>query len=194
MKLVIGLGNPGREYDHTRHNVGFEVLDELVRRTEATLRRSWTVPAWTGKVEIEGEGVLLVKPRTFMNRSGQAIAAMMRKRGLKPADVIVVLDDLELPCGRIRIRKQGGAGGHKGLQSVIQALGADDFVRVRVGIGPRPAGEELVEHVLARFTAEERREVEKAVEVAADAVTAVVQDGVEKAMNRFNERTVRRMS
>jgi peptidyl-tRNA hydrolase, PTH1 family len=194
VKLVIGLGNPGREYDHTRHNVGFEVLDELVRRTEATLRRSWTVPAWTGKVEIEGEGVLLVKPRTFMNRSGQAIAAMMRKRGLKPADVIVVLDDLELPCGRIRIRKQGGAGGHKGLQSVIQALGADDFVRVRVGIGPRPAGEELVEHVLARFTAEERREVEKAVEVAADAVTAVVQDGVEKAMNRFNERTVRRMS
>ena len=132
------------------------------------------------------KGVLLVKPRTFMNRSGQAVAAVMRKRGLEPADVIVVLDDLELPRGQIRIRKKGGAGGHKGLQSVIQALGTDDFVRVRVGIGPRPAGEELVDHVLARFTAEERREVEKAVETAADAVAAVVRDGVEKAMNEFN--------
>ena len=121
-----------------------------------------------------------------MNRSGQAVAAAMRKRGLKPADVIVVLDDLELPRGQIRIRKKGGAGGHKGLRSVIQALGTDDFMRVRVGIGPRPAGEDLVDHVLARFTAEERREVEKAVEVAADAVAAVVRDGVEKAMNEFN--------
>ena len=186
MKLIIGLGNPGREYGNTRHNVGFEVLDELVRRTEVTLRRSWTVPAWTGKAEVEGEGVLLVKPRTFMNRSGQAVAAVMRKRGLQRADVIVVLDDLELPRGQIRIRKKGGAGGHKGLQSLIQALGADDFVRVRVGIGPRPAGEELVDHVLARFTAEERREMEKAVEIAADAVAAVVRDGVDKAMNEFN--------
>lgn len=186
MKLVVGLGNPGREYGKTRHNVGFEVLDELVRRTETILRRSWTVPAWTGKAKLEGEWILMLKPRTFMNRSGQAVAAVMRKRGLKPVDVIVVLDDLELPRGQIRIRKKGGAGGHKGLQSVIQSMGADDFVRVRVGIGPRPAGEELVDHVLARFTAEERREVEKAVEVAADAVAAIVRDGVEKAMNEFN--------
>jgi PTH1 family peptidyl-tRNA hydrolase len=193
VKLVIGLGNPGREYGHTRHNVGFEVLDELVRRTEVTLRRSWTVPAWTGKADVEGEGVLLVKPRTFMNRSGQAVAAMMRKRGLKSADVIVVLDDLELPRGQIRIRKKGGAGGHKGLQSVIQALGTDDFIRVRVGIGPRPAGEALVNHVLTRFSVEERQEVEKAVEAAADAVISIVRDGVEKTMNEFNERTVRRM-
>ena len=186
MKLVVGLGNPGREYDKTRHNVGFEVLDELVRRTGATLRRGWTVPAWTGKAEIEGKGVLLVKPRTFMNRSGQAVAAAMRKRGLEPVDVIVVLDDLELARGQIRIRKKGGAGGHKGLRSVIEALGTEDFTRVRVGVGPRPAGEDLVDHVLARFTAEERREVEKAVEVAADAVAAVLRDGVEKAMNEFN--------
>jgi PTH1 family peptidyl-tRNA hydrolase len=186
VKLVIGLGNPGREYGHTRHNVGFEVLDELVRRTEVTLRRSWTVPAWTGKADVEGEGVLLVKPRTFMNRSGQAVAAMMRKRGLKSADVIVVLDDLELPRGQIRIRKKGGAGGHKGLQSVIQALGTDDFIRVRVGIGPRPAGEALVNHVLTHFSVEERQEVEKAVEAAADAVFVIVRDGVERAMNEFN--------
>ena len=186
MKLVIGLGNPGKEYRHTRHNVGFEVLDELVRRTKAIWRRSWTTSAWTGRMKMEGEEVLLVKPRTFMNRSGQAVAAVMRKRGLQPADVIVVSDDLELPRGRIRIRKKGGAGGHQGLQSVIQALGADDFVRIRIGIGPRPSGEELVNHVLARFTAEERREVEKAVEIAADAVVAVARDGVDKAMNEFN--------
>ena len=186
MKLVVGLGNPGREYDKTRHNVGFEVLDELVCRTGVTLRRGWSVPAWTGKAEIEGQNVLLVKPRTFINRSGQAVAAATRKRGLDPADVIVVLDDLELPRGQIRIRKRGGAGGHKGLRSVIEALGTEDFTRVRVGVGPRPVGEDLVEHVLARFTAEERREVDKAVEVAADAVTAVLRDGVEKAMNEFN--------
>lgn len=186
MKLVVGLGNPGREYDKTRHNVGFEVLDELVRRTGATLRRGWTVPAWSGKAELEGKNVLLIKPSTFMNRSGQAVAAAARKRGLGPADVIVVLDDLELPRGQIRIRKKGGAGGHKGLRSVIEVLGTEDFTRVRVGVGPRPAGEDLVDHVLARFTAEERREVEKAVEVAADAVAAVVRDGVEKAMNEFN--------
>ena len=186
MKLVVGLGNPGKEYDKTRHNVGFEVLDEMVRRTGATLRRGWTVPAWTGKAELEGKHVLLVKPRTFMNRSGQAVVAAVQKKGLEAADVIVVLDDLELPRGQIRIRKKGGAGGHKGLRSVIQALGTEEFTRVRVGVGPRPAGEDLVDHVLARFTAEERREVEKAVAVAADAVAAVVRDGVEKAMNEFN--------
>lgn len=186
MKLVVGLGNPGREYDKTRHNVGFEVLDELVRRTGAILRRGWTVPAWSGKAELEGKNVLLIKPSTFMNRSGRAVAAAARKRGLEPADVIVVLDDLELPRGQIRIRKKGGAGGHKGLRSVIEALGTEEFTRVRVGVGPRPASEDLVNHVLARFTAEERREVEKAVEVAADAVAAIVRDGVEKAMNKFN--------
>jgi PTH1 family peptidyl-tRNA hydrolase len=186
VKLVVGLGNPGKEYDKTRHNVGFDVLDELVRRTGSTLRRGWTVPAWTGRAEIEGKNVLLVKPRTFMNRSGQAVAAATQKKGLEPADVIVVLDDLELPRGQIRIRKKGGAGGHKGLRSVIEALGTEDFTRIRVGVGPRPAGEDLVDHVLARFTAEERREVEKAVEVAADAVAAVLRDGVEKAMNEFN--------
>lgn len=144
------------------------------------------MPAWSGKAELEGKNVLLIKPSTFMNRSGRAVAAAARKRGLEPADVIVVLDDLELPRGQIRIRKKGGAGGHKGLRSVIEALGTEEFTRVRVGVGPRPASEDLVNHVLARFTAEERREVEKAVEVAADAVAAIVRDGVEKAMNKFN--------
>ncbi len=186
MKLVVGLGNPGKEYDKTRHNVGFDVLDELVRRTGVTLRRGWTVPAWTGKAELEGKNVLLVKPRTFMNRSGHAVAAAAQKKGLDPQDVIIVLDDLELPKGQIRIRKRGGAGGHKGLRSVIEALGSEEFVRVRVGVGPRPPGEVLVDHVLSRFTAEERSEVDKAVTVAADAVAAILRDGVEKAMNEFN--------
>ena len=186
MKLVVGLGNPGKEYDQTRHNVGFDVLDELVRRTGVTLRRSWAVPAWTGKVDLDGKNVLLVKPRTFMNRSGSAVVAAARKRGLEPSDVIVVLDDLELHRGQIRIRKKGGAGGHKGLKSVIEALGTEEFTRVRVGVGPRPAGEDLVGHVLARFTVEERGEVEKAIITAADAVAAIVRDGVEKAMNEFN--------
>ena len=135
---------------------------------------------------MEGEEVLLALPQTFMNRSGQAVGPLLRRKGLKPADLIVVLDDVELKLGQLRIRKQGSAGGHKGLDSVIGALGTDEFVRVRVGIGPRPPGEDLVGHVLAPFTAREREEMAEAVKRAADAVAAVVRDGADRAMNDFN--------
>lgn len=186
MKLVVGLGNPGKDCEKTRHNVGFDVLDELARREDVSFRRSWFVPAKTVKASVGGENLLLVKPLTFMNRSGQAVGPLLRRRGLGPEDLIVVLDDADLEKGSLRVRKKGSAGGHKGLQSVIQAVGTEEFVRVRVGIGPRPSGDELVEHVLARFTAGERALVDQAVQRAADAVVSVVRDGAEKAMNDFN--------
>jgi len=186
VKVVVGLGNPGKAYDRTRHNVGFEVVEELADRYDAEFRRGWLAKAQQAKVRAAGAEVLLVKPQTFMNLSGSAVAAVLRKRQVEPADVIVVLDDVELPLGQIRIRKKGGAGGHKGLQSVIQSLGTEEFVRVRLGIGPRPAGEELVEHVLTRFSSAEWKEVQAAVLKAADAVVKVLEEGPERAMNEFN--------
>jgi PTH1 family peptidyl-tRNA hydrolase len=185
--MVFGLGNPGRPYEKTRHNVGFDVVDELARRGNVSFRRSWFVPAHTAKLNLEGEDVLLVKPVTFMNRSGQAVGPLLRRRGLGPDALIVVLDDADLEKGALRVRRKGSAGGHKGLQSVIQVLGTDEFVRVRVGIGPRPPGDEMVDHVLARFTKEERAAVDKAVQNAADAIVSVVHHGIEKTMNDFNE-------
>jgi peptidyl-tRNA hydrolase, PTH1 family len=186
MKLIVGLGNPGKEYERTRHNVGFEVLDELARRGSAEFRKTWFVSARAAKVNVNGEDVLLVKAQTFMNRSGQAVRPLLKRRGLEAADLVVVLDDVELERGRLRVRKKGSAGGHKGLESVIRELGTDEFARVRVGIGPRPAGEELVGYVLGRFSKAERPEIEAAVKKAADAVECAVRDGADRAMNDFN--------
>lgn len=183
---MVGLGNPGRTYERTRHNVGFEVIDELVRRCAARMRKSWTMPVQSVRTELAGEDVRLVKARTYMNRSGLAIRPLLKRQGLDAGDLVVVLDDVELDAGRLRIRPGGGAGGHKGLASVIGELGTEDFVRVRVGVGPRPPGEDLVDHVLGRFSAEERERIDEAVRKAADAVSDIVREGVEKAMNRFN--------
>ena len=186
MKVVVGLGNPGKAYERTRHNVGFEVVDELAGRLDGSFRRGWLAKLQQARVRLAGDEVLLVKPQTFMNLSGSAVATLMRRRQMEPGDLIVVLDDVELPLGQIRVRKKGGAGGHKGLQSVIQSIGTEEFVRVRLGIGPRPAGEELVEHVLTRFNAAEWKEVKAAAVKAADAVVKVLEAGPDRAMNEFN--------
>ncbi len=186
MKLVVGLGNPGKNYERTRHNAGFLVLDELANREKVALRRSWTVPARLGRMRVNDQEVLLVKPATFMNSSGRAVAPIMRKRGLKASDLIIVVDDVELECGRLRIRRAGGTGGHKGLESVIQETGTQDFIRVRIGVGPRPPGEDLVDYVLAPFSAAEREKMDSVVPRAADAVIGLVCEGLEKTMNEFN--------
>jgi peptidyl-tRNA hydrolase, PTH1 family len=186
VKLVVGLGNPGKEYEHTRHNIGFEVLDELARRGSAVFRKTWFVSARAAKVNVNGEDLLLVKAQTFMNRSGQAVRPLLKRRGLGPEDLVVLLDDVELDRGRLRIRSKGSAGGHKGLESVIRELGTDEFVRVRVGIGPRPPGEDLVAYVLGRFGKGERKDLVPAIEKAADAVERIVRDGADRAMNDFN--------
>jgi len=139
MKMVVGLGNPGREYQHTRHNAGFDVLDELARRHGGEFRGSLRFKAETAEVRIGAVNVLLVKPTTFMNASGEAVGPLMRKRGITAVDLVVVVDDVDLELGRLRIRGKGSPGGHNGLKSIEAALGSDEYARVRVGVG-RPKG------------------------------------------------------
>lgn len=186
MKMVVGLGNPGRKYEHTRHNVGFDVVDELARRAGVAFRRSWRFPADLAEATLAGKRVLLVKPRTFMNRSGEAVGPLARKRGVAPAELLVVVDDVELECGRLRLRRDGRAGGHNGLKSLIELVGSEAFPRVRVGVGRVPEGGDLVQHVLGRFAPDDRKVMSEAVNRAADAVELVMKDGLEKAQNTFN--------
>jgi peptidyl-tRNA hydrolase, PTH1 family len=186
MKLVVGLGNPGPEYRDTRHNVGFLVADELARR--------WRVPdAWREKFEalhirttVGDEGVIVAKPLTYMNLSGQAVAGLAGFYKIDPADVLVVTDDVALPLGRLRARPEGGAGGHNGLKSIIQHLGTQAFPRVRVGVGRGDDRRDLADHVLGRFEAAERDTVSAAVLRAADASERFLTEGIERVMSAFN--------
>ena len=187
MKLVVGLGNPGRAYEHTRHNAGWAVLDEFAKRRRATFRRSWRRPVQTAKTALEGAGpLLLAKPLTYMNRSGDVLPGLMRPAGLAAQDLIVVADDVNLPLGTLRIRPKGGAGGHNGLKSVIERLGTEEFARVRVGVGAQREGRSLTDHVLERLDAAERQAVAAAAVQAAEALECLLVEGVESAMNRFN--------
>lgn len=188
MKIVIGLGNPGKRYVHTPHNTGFAVIDELARCLPCQLRGRFRFRARMGKAIFNRDELLLVKPETYMNRSGITAARVLRHRKLVPADMIVVLDDADLDIGRLRIRATGGSGGHRGLESVIESVKSEEFTRVRVGIGRDSSGQELVEHVLAPCSPEEQEQMVQAVRRAAQAVLCVVESGVETAMNRFNAR------
>ncbi len=186
MKFIVGLGNPGRHYETTRHNIGFLVLDELAGRMGLSFRRSWRFPAQIAKGSLGGESVRLVKPQTFMNRSGQAVGAMLRKEGGKASDLVLVFDEAALDWGQLRVRAQGSAGGHNGVQSVLNVLGDSAFSRIRVGIGPKPDRLSLSDYVLGPFSSAERKGLEEIVWRAADAVEMVCADGVEQAMNCFN--------
>lgn len=184
---VVGLGNPGGEYERTRHNVGFQVLDRLAARKTIDIRRP-ELEALTARAELGRSMVLLVKPQTFMNASGRSAAAALAELGLEPERMLVVYDDLDLPVGRLRIRPEGGAGGHRGVASLIQELGTTTFPRLRVGIGRPAEGTTVLEHVLQPFGAAEQADVDVAVNRAADAVESVVRDGVIRAMEAFNGR------
>ncbi len=186
MKCIVGLGNPGRDYELTRHNIGFLVLDELAARNGLSFRRSWRFPARIAKGTIGGTPVWLVKPQTYMNRSGAAAGPILRKLKGTPADLLLVFDDKDLAWGRLRIRARGSAGGHNGVQSVIDALENGSFGRIRVGIGTKPDMVSLSDHVLGRFSADEQRDLADVVGLAADAVEKACADGVERAMNHFN--------
>ena len=184
MKLVAGLGNPGSRYEKTRHNVGFRVIDELARRWGiGPFRQQFSGLAAAGR--FRDEKVLLVKPMTFMNRSGQSVREALTFHKLEPADLLVVVDDMALPLGRVRLRPQGSAGGHNGLTDIIQQLGTDAFARLRIGI-EQVAGEEMVGHVLSPFSREEEEIVGPAVVRAADATECWAMAGVNEAMSRFN--------
>jgi peptidyl-tRNA hydrolase len=184
MKIVIGLGNPGREYSATRHNVGFMTVDLLADR--------WGVKNWREKfcalvAEHRGdEPILLVKPQTYMNLSGQAVAALVHWYKLVASDIIVVYDDLDLPAGRLRLRPAGGAGGHRGMESLQAHLGSDAIARVRIGVGRPPEYMETADYVLGRFSAEEQPLMVETVRRAADAVEAMLKNGLAKAANEFN--------
>jgi PTH1 family peptidyl-tRNA hydrolase len=185
MKLVVGLGNPGAQYAGTRHNAGFDVIAELVRRSPPGRSQAkfssviWELFAETGKV-------LLVTPTTFMNRSGEAVQQIARFYQVEPQDVAVVCDDINLPLGRIRWRASGSAGGQKGLADIIQRLGTEKVPRLRLGVGRPPGQLDAADFVLSRFRAEEREESELMTKLAADSVETWMSDGLVSAMNRFN--------
>jgi PTH1 family peptidyl-tRNA hydrolase len=183
VKLIVGLGNPGRQYEHSRHNVGFRVADELGRRWEIDTSRE-RFHAWIGTGRIEQESVVLLKPTTFMNRSGRAVQAAGRFYQADLEDLLVVTDDFALPLGRLRMRSRGSAGGHNGLMDIVDRLGTEEFSRLRIGIGD--AVGDPARFVLGRFSPDEECVVTRMVPRAADAVECWVQHGPEEAMNRFN--------
>lgn len=185
MKLVVGLGNPGRKYEATRHNVGFRTVDLLARRAGAAVtREAWQ--ALTGEARFGSERVVLLKPTTYMNLSGQAVRAALDwfKEGIE--NLIVVSDDFALPLGRLRVRRTGSSGGQKGLESIRQHLGTEEFARVRIGIGPLPPRLDPADFVLTPFARAEEEEIARAVATAADAVECWIARGIEAAMNKFN--------
>jgi PTH1 family peptidyl-tRNA hydrolase len=182
MKAIVGLGNPGDEFRGTRHNVGFDVVDELARRWELKLKAWKSVARLAVAADRE---TVLAEPTTFMNLSGEAIQKVRAFHQIEPADLLVVVDDVNLPLGRLRMRKMGSAGGHNGLKSIIQHLGPA-FGRLRIGVGRGDPNWDLADHVLARFQREERPAVEEAIGRAADAVEMFVADGIDLAMSRFN--------
>ncbi len=180
--MIVGLGNPGRNYAHTRHNVGFDIIDLFARRRKVRIlgRQS---RALVGSFEHFGEQVLLVKPQTFMNESGQSVGDLARKHHMDPGDVLVIYDDIDLPLGKLRIRSRGSSGGHKGMRSIISHLHSEDFPRMRIGIGR--AGE-AIDHVLSRFNRKDRVIIDVTIEHAIDALNMILAEGIEAAMNQYN--------
>jgi PTH1 family peptidyl-tRNA hydrolase len=195
VRLIVGLGNPGREYAHSRHNVGFWCLNRLARRHGIAFRSRGRLAA-VGEGQLAGRPVILAKPRTFVNLSGRAASHLLQRYRLSPQQLLVVYDDLDLPLGRVRLRLRGSHGGHRGMRSIIDAVGSEDFPRIRIGIGrpsaPGGAGEPtwepevVVDYVLGPMTAEERRILDEAVATASEAILCLLSEGVETAMNRYN--------
>mgnify|MGYP002625764261 CR=1 FL=1 len=185
MKLVVGLGNPGKKYDGTRHNLGFEVVRLVARRFCAPASRL-KFEAELTEVDIGGERVLLAMPQTFMNLSGRSVRQALGFYKLTPGELLVVSDDLNLPCGQLRLRASGTAGGQKGLQNISDQPGSNRFARRRIGIDGPPGGREAADYVLQRFTRAEQEQIEPAIEAAAGGVELWVREGVDAAMNAIN--------
>jgi PTH1 family peptidyl-tRNA hydrolase len=193
-KLVVGLGNPGREYDGTRHNIGFAALDRLAEKLGCSFRSKWRFSARVAEAEAGEAGkITLAKPQTFMNRSGSAVQGLLAWLKIEPGQLLVVVDDADLPLGQIRLRLSGGSGGHNGLRSIIETLGGnEDFARLRIGIGrTAPLGTDITGHVLGRFGPEEREVAAEAVATAAEAMECCLRDGIVEAMNQFNRKSSR---
>ncbi len=193
MKLIVGLGNPGKAYAHNRHNIGFRCINHLARLHSIQAKKH-QCQSQTGSGKIGGVKVLLAKPKTFVNLSGEAVGQLIRKYSMAVDDLIVICDDLDLPLGKLRLRPGGSAGGHKGINSLISALGSKDFCRIKVGIG-RPAQKNgaaitnedaIVGYVLSDFTPQEEAIIKPAIARVADAVHCILTEGITSAMNKFN--------
>ena len=185
MKIVVGLGNPRNKYDATRHNIGFLFTDQLARQQGIALDH-YQCDALAGNGRVNETTLVLAKPQTFMNRSGLTVAALLQEHGASPADLIVVHDDLDLPLGRIRIRLNGGAGGHRGVMSIIEHLGDAAFCRMRLGIGRPPEGVGVIDYVLAPFNESELGDLTKFMDRATEALCCLLDKGAEAAMGIYN--------
>jgi PTH1 family peptidyl-tRNA hydrolase len=185
--VVVGLGNPGKKYERTRHNAGFMAADELARRLRIEISQE-KCHSLIGRGRIETAQIVLAKPQTYMNESGRAVAALLQDFSVSPDDLIVIHDELDLPLGTVRIKTGGGHGGHNGLRSIIEFLGTSDFTRVRMGIGRPAPGVDSADHVLSSFRADEKQAAAEAAGRAADAVLAIASQGMTRAMSLFNQR------
>lgn len=186
MKIIAGLGNPGREYEGTRHNIGFSVIEQLAEQYNISMTEK-KHKAIYGKGMIEGEKVILLKPQTYMNLSGESISDAVHYYKIDPEeDLIVIYDDIDLDVGRLRIRAKGSAGGHNGVKNIIANLGTQIFSRIRVGVGAKPKGWDLVDYVLGRFPKEELPLIEEGKKAACQAVNMIIGQSVEAAMNQLN--------
>ena len=187
MKMIVGLGNPGRKYEKTRHNVGWEALDRVAEVTGIKVNVN-RYHGLTGMGVIAGEKVILVKPLTYMNLSGNCVQPLAAYYRIPPEDILVLCDDVNLPLGRLRFRKSGSAGGHNGLKSIIGRLGSEAFPRLRLGVGGPPEGIDLISHVLMPFFGEDEKKAEELEKTAAEAVLCFLSDGPDKVMNEYNSR------
>ncbi len=190
MFLIVGLGNPDKKYSGTRHNIGFDVIDVLAGRYNISVREK-KHRALCGSGVIEGTKVLLAKPQTYMNLSGESVAELLNFYKLDPeGELLVIFDDISLAPGNIRVRAKGSAGGHNGVRNIIACLGTQNFMRIKVGVGEKPEGWDLVEHVLGHFDPKERELVDEAANDAADAAILMMQGQIDKAMNDFNRKRI----
>jgi peptidyl-tRNA hydrolase, PTH1 family len=189
VKIIIGLGNPGLEYRSTKHNIGFEVVKALAKENDIKIASGLHF-SMVGKGRIAGENVMLVLPQTYMNLSGKAVGELFRQEAGSISDIFVICDDINIELGRIRIRKEGSSGGHKGLESIIHTLGRDDFARLRIGIATEIHKGDITRYVLSPFKRKEKRNVTHVISLARDAVTCIIREGMDKAMAKFNNKKV----
>ena len=194
MYIIAGLGNPKREYDNTRHNIGFALIDALADQYNISVM-DMKHKALTGKGMINGQKVILVKPLTFMNLSGESIRPIVDYYKIDVStELIVISDDISLPPGQIRVRKKGSAGGHNGLKNIIQHLGSEEFQRIRIGVGEKPAGYDLADYVLGHFSKEEEKILDGSKKTAVLAIETIISDGIDRAMNLYNTKKTAKKS
>lgn len=188
MKLIVGLGNPGEKYKFSRHNVGFDVIDLFLREVTINSIEHYQNFSLVTQALLDKEDIILAKPQTFMNSSGKAVSALALHYNIPIENIYVIYDDINLELGLLRIRRNGSAGGHKGVQSIIDSLGSQNFPRLRIGIGQPPQDVEVIDYVLGNFTPEEREVIEKTEAMAVEALKMIILQGLEPVMNKFNSR------